>query len=389
MRSITAGICIAGKELRDDLRACLRDLPVRIVIEDPTNTQSLQLKRLGPDVMFVEPTPPGESIEQFVTRVKSLSPQTMVAAVDRSPDPELILAAMRAGVDEFILAPFESKVASAVERIAVYMTKRDAAGRDSGKVVGFLAPKGGCGSTTIACHVAAELQRTVPQDILLADFDMETGLVGFFMKSKTRYSIMDAVKNTHRLDYSFWKALVSTELPRLDVIPAPSSLSTQEPVVPDQFRDVFRLIRSIYGWVIADLGRGLNVISLTLLDDLDELFLVSTGNLPALFLARQLVERLTDVGFPQNRIHLILNRVAQDSDLTASEIEKTLGVELYCSIPDRAGLDDIHTNGGLGTGNSVLTKHISGITQRLAGLPEQKSKGWQSIFGFKKSAQIA
>lgn len=389
MRPITAGICIAEQELREDLRACLRDLPVRTVIEDPTNTQSLQLKRLAPDVMFVEPCPPGESIEQFVTRVKSLSPQTMVAAVDRSPDPEVILAAMRAGVDEFILAPFEVKVPSAVERIAVFMNKREASGRPSGKIVGFIAPKGGCGSTTIACHVAAELQRVVPQDILLADFDMETGLVGFFMKSKTRYSILDAVKNTHRLDYSFWKALVSTEQPRLDVIPAPSSLSVQDPIAPDQFRDVFRLIRSIYDWVITDLGRGLNVVSLTLLDDLDELFLVSTGNLPALYLARQLVDRLTDVGFPQNRIHLILNRVGPDNEFPLHDVEKTLGIELYASIPDRAGLDEVHTTGGLTSGNSLLSKHIAGITQKLAGIAEQKPKGWQSLFGFRKSAQTA
>ena len=93
-----------------------------------------------------------------------------------------------------------------------------------GKMIGFLSAKGGCGATTLACHVASELQNVTQKNVLLADLDLTSGMVGFLMKTPSSYSILDAIKNLSRLDESLWKALVVEHRPGLSVMPAPASL---------------------------------------------------------------------------------------------------------------------------------------------------------------------
>lgn len=334
MHPLTVGLAIADKELREEIRACLRSLPARVVLEQSEQVETLQLKRLGPDLLLVEAFPPAEPLDLLIRRFKAVAPGALAVVIHRSPDPELILGAMRAGADEFVIPPLEANLGLALERMAARLA-RESEPRLTGKVVGFLSSKGGCGATTVACHVASELQRTTSHDILLADLDMEAGMAAVFMKAKTPYSLSDAIQNVHRLDYSLWKALVSRERPRLDVMPAPSPFTVHAPLGPEQFREVFRLVRSIYGWVVVDLGRSLNAVSASLLDGLDELCVVSTPSVMALYQAKLVVQRLLEVGFPRQQLRLILNRVPRRREFTAGEVQKLVGLPVYAELEDR------------------------------------------------------
>ena len=103
--------------------------------------------------------------------------------------------------------------------------RRDGA-KGNGKSFGFFSAKGGCGATTLACHVAAELGRA-QQKVLLADFDLDAGMVAFITKTKAVYSILDAVNNLHRLDISYWKALVSNGIPGVEIVSSPMALASK------------------------------------------------------------------------------------------------------------------------------------------------------------------
>ncbi|MGE5568195.1 MAG: AAA family ATPase [Rhodospirillales bacterium] len=357
---------------------------MRILLDQEFSIETLQLKRLDLDLILMDISPGPEPLEETIRRVKMVSPASMVAVVHSSPDPELILSAMRAGADEFVLPPFEEKLTAALQRIAARIAKREAATRPAGKVVGIVSAKGGCGASTVACHVASEFQRTTQHDILLADLDLESGLVGFLMKTTTQYSMLDAVKNVHRLDYSFWKGLVSNTRPRLDVMPGPNGLTISDPWDPAALRNVFRLIRSMYGWVIADLGRTLNPIVLTVLDDLDEVFLVATPSVAALYQAKLFITRITDVGFPRNQLRLIMNRVPKRCDLSPEDVQRSLGLPVHAVLPERPELDDAYAAGKLLGGNSDLGRAFTELALKMAGMREEKTRSWPSFFGTKK-----
>ncbi|MGA2326286.1 MAG: hypothetical protein ABSH05_08350 [Bryobacteraceae bacterium] len=369
------------------MRAALRDMGVRILLEQESPIETLQLKRLNLDLLLIDATPLDESLEELVRRIRVVSPGTMVAVVHRSPDPEVMLRAMRAGTDEFILPPVEPRLRAAIDHIGAIVAKRETSSRPLGKVVGFVSAKGGCGATTVACHVASELQRVTQHEILLADFDLESGIIAFLMQAATRYSLLDALRNVYRLDPSLWKGLVWSGQPRLDVIPAPAGMVPSTDVDVAQFRDVFRLIRSMYGWVIADLGRTLSPVTLAVLDDLDELFLVATPSIAALYQAKQFIRRMIEVGYSRHKLRLILNRVPKHHDFKPDEVQRSLGIAVYAELSERLELEEAYTAGRLLAPESELGKQFADLALRVAGVQaEEKPKsGWGSLFGSKKA----
>jgi pilus assembly protein CpaE len=202
--------------------------------------------------------------------------------------------------------------------------------------------------------------------------------------------MMDALKNSYRLDHSLWKGMVWSGQERLDVMPAPIGHATFGESEVGQLRDMFRLIRSMYGWVIADLGRTLSPITQALLDDLDEMFLVTTPSITALYQAKQFIRRTMELGYPRHRLRLVLNRVPKRHDFKPDEVQRSLGVPVCAEIADRPELEAAYTSGRLIAPESELGRQFSDLALKVAGVKsEEKAKGWGSLFGSKKAQPVS
>ncbi|MCL4401923.1 MAG: AAA family ATPase, partial [Acidobacteria bacterium] len=337
MYPLTIALGIETKELWDEVQLCLRDLPVRVLIEqrDLSDRRTLldRVERLRPDVVVMEIGALGALVEEATRELKAVSDDMMIAAVHTSAEPEVILAAMRAGVHEYLHPPLQANLRAALERkSAERLRRRDS--RTGGRILGFFSAKGGCGATTVACHVGVELGRENTHKVLLADLDIDSGVMGFLLKAKSTYSILDAVENVHRLDFSYWKALVSNGIPGVEIIPAPVASAARQIPSQDELRPVLSFLRLHYDFVIADLGRSLGGAASSVLGELDEAFLVTSLEVPALHQAKAIVQRLLDSGYGKNRLRLVLNRVPKRLDVTPEEIEKMLGLPVYIMLPD-------------------------------------------------------
>lgn len=141
-----------------------------------------KLREEQPEVLMLELGPVLMRLDEALREVKACTPRTKVVAVHSDPDPSSILAALRSGAHEFVHPPWDETLRPALDRV-LSMDADDGRERN-GKVVGFVSAKGGCGATTIACHIAADLHRQAKRKILLADLDLSSGLVGFAMKDR-------------------------------------------------------------------------------------------------------------------------------------------------------------------------------------------------------------
>jgi pilus assembly protein CpaE len=215
---------------------------------------------------------------------------------------------------------------------------------------------------------------------------LDAGIIAFLMQAATRYSIMDALSNIYRLDHSLWKGLVWSGQPRLDVIPSPAGLSPSGDADVGHFRDVFRLMRSMYGWVIVDLGRTLSPVTLAVLDDLDELYLVSTPSITALYQAKQFIRRMIEVGYSRHKLRLILNRVPKRHDVKFEDVQRSLGIAVFAELSDRLELEEAYTAGKLLAPESELGKQFVELALKVTGVQAQeKSKSGWGLFGSKKT----
>ena len=378
MYPLTAGIVIETKSMWDELQSSLQDLPVRIIMEQSEigDLDSLvgRVERMHPDVIFLDISSLREPLDQVIRKIRSSASACAVLVLNPTPEPAAILDAMRSGAAEYLYPPMRDQVRAALERIGAERRGVNQSVRQGGRALGFLSAKGGCGATTIACHTAVELPKFANAHVLLADLDFDSGMVAFLLKTRGKYSIGDAVGNTPRLDENYWKALVTNGIPGLEVIAAPGATS-RAPLRLDQLGIVLSFARTQYDWVVMDLGSGLSPSALAALDEIDDLYIVTTLEVPALHQAKTIVQRLVDSGVQPSRLHLVLNRAPKRYEITMEELEKMLGSPVFAVVPnDYMALNECYADGKLLPAGSALNRHFASLAMKLAGVEPAKKK---------------
>jgi pilus assembly protein CpaE len=381
MSAVKVLLNIKDENLRRDAVDALRESVQQVPFEQHDSDWTSLLEHLGklkPEALLLDLSTVPTDLAVAMRQIKIHAPRSKVIALHAVEDPKMILAAMRAGVNEFLHPPLEDTLPAALEHI-LSSVESEPGSSNRGRVIGFLSAKGGCGATTLACHVAWELQNQTRKRVLLADLDLTSGLVGFLMKTPSSYSILDAVKNLARLDESLWKALIVENRPNLSVIPAPAAYSRWDHPDENQLKQVLQFMRTQHDWIVLDLGRSLNSMATAVLDELDQLFLVSTLEVVALHGLKSIVHGLFDQG---EKLQLILNRTPKLMDISTQELEKILGRSLYSALPnDYMGLYQSYSSGNLLNSNTRLAQHFGLLASKIAGVPPAKNKKRFALFG--------
>jgi pilus assembly protein CpaE len=377
MYPLTIGLAIENRELWEQTQACLGELPFRVIVEhqdvgDVSNFLD-RLERMRPDVILVDISGWKEPLEGLVSSIRAVTGDPMIIALNTSADPSAILSSLRAGINEYLYPPLREPLRKALERRSAERSRRGGGGtKGAGKAFGFFSAKGGCGATTIICHVAAELGRQ-NQKVLLTDLDLDAGMVGFITKTSSVYSILDAITNLHRLDIHYWKALVSNGIPGVEIVASPLALASKMRPTDEQVRHVLAFVKPHYDWTLVDLGRSLSPICMAALEECDEACLVTTLEVPALHQAKQITQTLLDSGFGKHKIKLILNRSPKRLDITASELERMLGLPIFFMIPnDYPDLYETYAEGRMLNRTGELGRQISKLALKLANIEEEK-----------------
>jgi pilus assembly protein CpaE len=385
MYPLTIGLAIENRDLWEQAQSCLAGLPFRIIVEHRDLGEMAafvdRLERMRPDVVLIDISHWTQPLEGLVTSIKNACGDPMIIAVTVSADADTILTALRAGVNEYLYPPLQDTLRKSLEKRAMERGRKRDGAKGNGKSYGFFSAKGGCGATTLACHVAAELGRQ-QQKVLLADFDLDAGMVAFITKTKAVYSILDAVNNLHRLDISYWKALVSNGIPGVEIVSSPAALASKTQPKDEQIRHVLAFAKPHYDWTVVDLGRSLSRIGMAAMEEIDEACLVTTLEVPALHQSKQIIQTLLDSGYGKARIRLILNRSPKRLDITVGELEKMLGVPIFAMVPnDYPELYETYAEGRMLNSSSDLGRQLAKLAHKLSGLEEERPQGGKKRFG--------
>jgi pilus assembly protein CpaE len=384
MRPIAAAVVIANRELEESLITCLQKLPVRLVFEisevpDDWPDFLDRIERTEPDVVLLDVTKLKQPLEEVIRRIRSTKVHPVVIALHTTEDSEAILSAFRSGASEYLSPPFEQPLRLALERLAKAKEKSTEGFARRGKTIAFVSAKGGCGATTIACHCAVELAQRTEKKVLVVDLDLESGLIGFLLKSKSPYSVADAARNLLRLDQSYWHGIVAEVVTGLDVMAAPPQGSAGL-IPPEQLAQVVDYARGSYDWIVIDLGRNLTAHAQPMLNQIEELYIVITHEIPALHQAKEMVARILRTGYAPERVRLVINRMPKHSDVTLEELAQMLGLPIWATIVnDYLELQEAYAEGRLVDSSTALGKSYAHLVSRIAGLEEKKKR--LSLFG--------
>jgi pilus assembly protein CpaE len=255
-----------------------------------------------------------------------------IVAFAREPNPHVLVELMKAGVREFLPFPFEAQaVEQLAARIEGWLVKSPPAFESTDLLLSFLPAKAGVGTSTLAANLSVALGGHPNTRVLLADFDLNSGLVGFMLKVTSSYSISDLLEMSADLDESLWPQFVK-QVRNTDVLPAGRPTPGVR-IQPEQIRRFLAYARRMYGVICADLSGNLEKYSIELMQESKRVFLVTTPEIPPLHLARDRLNflRQLDLG---DRVSVLLNRHQKNASLSPSQIEDALGVSVYETFPN-------------------------------------------------------
>jgi pilus assembly protein CpaE len=317
-----------------------------------------------PDIMLVD-VRADRTLLAVVAVIKRRYPAMGVAIVAASLDPEMMLEAMRAGVSEMITEPLNQ---DAVETAIGRVVAQRAAPADA-RVYAVVGAKGGTGATTIAVNLAEALGRQ-SGDALLIDLQMAAGDAAVLLGVEPRFTIAEALENTHRLDEAFFRGLIADTKSGLDLLAA-ATRAIVCPVDPPRIRTLLDCAVRYYRSVVLDVPRG-DVLMLDSLEAATGIFVVVNHELTTIRSAQRLVTRLRHrYG---DKVGVVVNRSDPKSEITLEDIAKAISAPIRHVIPSdyRAALAAVNKGQPLAQSSQTkLGASFHDFARKLTGkLPE-------------------
>jgi len=330
-------------------------------------TLEIRLRQTKPDVILLDLATDLDVACELIRCVSSFNLQTHVVGLHVRNDSDAVLRSLRMGASEFLYAPFDVRVQNeAVARLRRLLEPSPAEAMEPGAIVAFASAKPGSGASTLAAQTAFALRRATSKRVLLADFDLMGGMIGFYLKLTNTKSLLDALHSAERLNDGVWHSLVSVG-DGLDILPAPETPYAGAVDVA-RLHAVLEHARMNYDWIIIDLPLVFQRLSLMTISESDRAFLVTTSELPSLHLARKAVTLLEQLGFPKERFQIMINRINRRDEIAGSDIERLFNCAVDARIPnDYFSLHRAVTLGQPVEGHCELGKAIEHLARRLSG----------------------
>ena len=333
-----------------------------------------------PDVLIMDGLCSNHAELMVLERIAPIYPAMAIMVLCQQQSPDFLLRAMRIGVREVLPSPVTKEaLQQAVGRIKQRVSWSRAP-RNKGKVFAFLPCKGGSGATFLATNLAYALAAEGDKRVALFDFNLHFGDALLFVSDAAASStVADVTRQIQRLDASFLDSSMVKVLPNFGVLASPE---TPEKVADVKAENVERLLNvavNHYDFVILDVARTLDAVSIKALDYADTVFPVLQVTLPFIRDAKRLINVFHSLGYSNNKINLIVNRFEKGGEITLEDLERTLGLKVHKTIPNSFNAVAASINQGMPilklASRDPVTRALQEMSSSLANSAKQ-SAGW-------------
>ena len=387
MALLTALILSDDEAFRKQATAVLRSSTTPITVSDERVSAGVQ-----PDLVVVDGRAQHADALAAIERTRIAAPSASIFMVAGDSSPELILQSMRAGANEFLTwPPTDQSFDEGVARAAARRSSSTSA-RRTATTAAFLGAKGGAGTTTIAVNSAVGIARLSKQPTVIVDLKAGLGEVTLFLGVRSRYSVLDAIDNLHRLDAEFLKELVIKHKSGLEILAGSDHCDRPGGADIAGIEQVLRLLAQQYEHIVIDAGTQLNACSSAALYTADTIYLVPNPDVPSVRNAQRLIDRIDQLGACGDRVRILLNRASEPYPIPPDQIESALGRPIDHMFRSDYRTVSTALNSGVPlalTGNTELAGQFDSFTRRMLDLTvEPAVSSRRGTLGLQKLASI-
>jgi pilus assembly protein CpaE len=259
-----------------------------------------------------------------------------IVAIGAQLDAGALLRAVRSGCTEFLTKPVSTdELTAALNRFQCVRAIDPRGPRSVGRVVVLCGSKGGVGTTTLAVHLASHLVRQQGKKVLLIDQRNRLGHVALYLGLKdTQYHFDELLRNADRLDSELLEGFIVRHRSGLDIIASPEIAAAPRLGKPEELASVMDFLRREYDFVLIDYSTSFQDGTGSIVDQADEVFIVSTPDVAALRDLARLVEGLS-LGEPAvNKLRVVINRSTASDSITPEQVEKVVRFPISIAVPN-------------------------------------------------------
>ena len=332
-----------------------------------------------PSLLVVDGADAGEL--EAIGVLAHVHPELETIVISPEQSPAFLLRAMQMGVRE-VLPPALNATAlqAAVRRVA--HKRAPALAAPQGEVLAFMACKGGSGASFIAANIAHILSTQGERKVALIDLDLQFGNALLLLSDQRAVNdVAEVARSIGRLDADLLRASMVHVSGNLSVLAAPEDLSQALEVKAAHVEAIIKQARQVFDYVVLDVGRSMDTVSLKALDLATHVFPVLQLSLPQIRDARRLRALFRSLEYAPEKIHWIVNRHQKGGEIDLEAMEQTLDAKGLTTIPNHFKGVNASVNQGipidkLAPGNPVA-RALADMAKKVAPLQGgAKKDGW-------------
>ena len=342
------------------LAATLRDEGIMVQEDAASERLSLRLAELIPQMVFldfgIDENQPGKMAQatELARMLARVAPALPVVAVGSMTRPAGAIAALRAGVSDFIDLENEAEVQDIVRRVLQSHGSEQVRSSGRGQLVVLLGVRAGVGASTLGAHLSTLVQlqmsagaaqqpqrrvsdrvETSPKTALL-DLGWPIADGQLYLNVTGTFHFAEAVRNLRRFDETLVNTALSRSASGVTVIPLPRDLAEMRTVSHSDSLGLLEKLREHFGLLLADLGGFTNPeFVASLVRAADQTWLVTDQGVGSLVSLADVLRDLDARDVDRTRIRLVVNRYDERYGMTADQIADRFGLELLAALPDR------------------------------------------------------
>ena len=372
------------KVLKEQIRQGVQGMDTArqvLLFDDGLENLALAANQEHPDLIIMEGMCHETSKLKVLELFNQQHPDIALVILCENASSEFLMGAMRSGVKDVLHLPLVmSELQLTVGRIEAKLKKADPMQKRA-KVIAFVASKGGSGATFLACNLGYVLAATNEAKVALLDLNLQFGDAALFVSDHVpANTLANVTANISRLDASLLTSSMVQVLPNFGVLAAPEDAEHAQDVKPEHIEALLKLTSAQYDYVIMDIGRALNATSVKALDHADLIFVVLQQTLPFIRDSKRLIHALQSLGYTKDKVHLIINRYEKGGDIRLEDVEATLGMKVFKTIPNSYEAVSASVNQGVPmmkiARHDPVTKALQEVAQKLTEGSHTKKNGW-------------